>query len=108
MYEYQAWKKFKEETNHPEKILSIDEISFNYMLREEIEHENKRIKNNGGRKLRSDTLIDIAVKRMIEWFNHGNEYHFVSYRQFVETYRKTCCWCVFLRKEYDEAIRKKE
>ena len=41
--------------------------------------------------------VNVALDRMIEWYDTGLEYHFDSYHDFIASHRKACAWCVFLR-----------
>lgn len=107
MHIHEAFKKFCQETNHPEKVIEICETEFQGMLEKEI--TDMEIEYRSIKKKQHSELVEIAVDRMVNWFNDGHEYHFMnesnpskSIRQFVSSHRRACVWCVLLKREYDK------
>ena len=42
--------------------------------------------------------VDVALERMIDWYDSGLEYHFDTYHDFISSHRISCAWCVFLKR----------
>jgi len=45
--------------------------------------------------------VDVALERMLEWYNEGLEYHFETVHEFIASHRLACSWAVLLRRYHE-------
>ena len=47
--------------------------------------------------------VDVALERMIEWYDNGLEYHFDEIHNFVASHRISCSWAVLLKRHHSNS-----